>query len=122
MTDQNKKATPASAKAITPIKEKQTKNQLLQAIADKAQMDPAVVQTVLQALEEVLQGHLHRDGSGEVILHDLGIKIRRAVRPAKLARKGRNPSTGAEIIIPAKPAGHTVRISALRKMKDWVES
>jgi nucleoid DNA-binding protein len=33
---------------------------------------------------------------------------------------GRNPATGEEIVIPAKPATTRVRVTALKKLKDMI--
>jgi DNA-binding protein HU-beta len=41
-------------------------------------------------------------------------------RPATKKRLGRNPATGAEIMIPAKPASIRVRVAALKRLKEMV--
>ena len=40
--------------------------------------------------------------------------------PATKKRMGRNPATGEEIVIPAKPATTRVRVTALKKLKDMI--
>ena len=46
------------------------------------------------------------------------LKIRSVKRPATKARMGRNPATGEEITIAAKPAHNVIRLSALKALKD----
>ena len=44
------------------------------------------------------------------------------MKPASKARKGRNPGTGEEITIPAKPASVDLRARALSKAKGALPS
>ena len=48
------------------------------------------------------------------------LKITVVKKPARSARKGVNPFTGEEIMIKARPAYKTVRIKALKKLKEMV--
>ena len=41
-------------------------------------------------------------------------------RPATKQRMGRNPATGEEIVIKAKPATIRVRVTALKRLKEMV--
>lgn len=41
-------------------------------------------------------------------------------KPATKARKGVNPFTGEEMMFKAKPASKTVKVSALKGLKDMV--
>jgi nucleoid DNA-binding protein len=62
---------------------------------------------------------LGRKGPGEFNFQGL-MKLRTVNRPATKARKGRNPFTGEEIMIKAKPASRKVRVRALRSLNDMV--
>ena len=50
--------------------------------------------------------------------HDL--KLKTVQKPATKARKGRNPFTGEEITIKAKPASRKVRVRALRALNNLI--
>jgi nucleoid DNA-binding protein len=48
------------------------------------------------------------------------MKLRTVKKPATSARKGRNPFTGEEIMIKAKPASRKVRVRALRNLNGLI--
>ena len=54
--------------------------------------------------------------NGECVLPGFG----KLVKAHRKARMGRNPATGEEIVIPAKPATTRVRVTALKKLKDMI--
>lgn len=114
------KKTGATAAKPKPIAEKQTKLQVLQAIAEETGLERKQVESVFGSLAGLVQRHMQKRGSGEFTVPDVGIKILRARKPASKARKGRNPATGEEITIPAKPAHDVIRLSALKALKDTV--
>jgi len=68
-----------------------TQTQLITAVAERAELTKADAKRVLAALDEV--------------------------KPAQKARKGRNPATGEEITIAAKPASVDIRARPLAKAK-----
>ena len=106
---------PASPK---PIAERQTKLQIVQAIAEETGLERKQVESVFGSLAGLVRRHMQKRGSGEFTVPDVGVKIRRARQPARKARKGRNPATGEEITIPAKRAHDVIRLSALKALKD----
>lgn len=101
-----------------PVGEKQTKLQVLQAIAEETGLERKQVESVFGSLAGLVRRHMQKRGSGEFTVPDVGIKIQRARKPATKARKGRNPATGEEITIAAKPAHDVIRLSALKALKD----
>lgn len=114
-------AVTAPAKKLTAIAEKQTKAQILADIAEDAGVEKKAVKAVFDALQRQVQRHLVARGSGEFTIPELAVKIRRIRKPATKARKGRNPFTGEEIMIKAKPARSSVRASAMKKLKEFVD-
>jgi len=115
----------ASAKVVKksskPIADKQTKAQIITELAMDAGLEKKQVKTVLEAMKDLIERHMHPKGSGEVVLPDLGIKVRRIRKPATKARKGRNPFTGEEITIKAKPARNSIKVSAMKALKTLAE-
>lgn len=103
-----------------PITEKQTKAQIFAEIAEMTGLGKAEVKKVFSALRNVAERHLKGKGFGEFVIPELGVKVRRIHKAATKARMGRNPFTGEEIQIPAKPARKSVKATALKALKEIV--
>jgi nucleoid DNA-binding protein len=114
-----KKAAPA-APAVKAIANKQTKTQIVAALAESTGLSKKDVGNVLAGLGNMIEGHMKRRGSGEFTIPDTGVKIRRVKKPARKARMGRNPATGEAMKIAAKPASTVVRVTALKALKDTI--
>jgi nucleoid DNA-binding protein len=114
-----RKAAAPTAKPKAGIKAKMTKTAILNEIAESTNLSRAQVSSVMDELESVIERHIRKRSVGEFTLPGL-LKIKAAKRPATKKRTGRNPATGEEILIPAKPATTRVRISALKKLKDMI--
>jgi nucleoid DNA-binding protein len=96
-----------------------TQNQLADAVADRAGLTKAQAKTVLQALEDVV---LEEIGNAEKVKIGNLVQLNVRLKPATNARPGRNPATGEEITISAKPASVDVRARVLAKTKAAVPS
>jgi DNA-binding protein HU-beta len=91
-----------------------TQSQLTAEVADRAELTRADVKRVLAALEEVVLEEL---GNAEKVKIGNLVQLAVRVRPATKARKGRNPATGEEITIGAKPAAVALKARPLAKAK-----
>ena len=91
-----------------------TQSQLAAEVADRAELSRADVKRVLAALEEVVLEEL---GNAEKVKIGNLVQLAVRVRPATKARKGRNPATGEEITIAAKPAAVALKARPLAKAK-----
>ena len=91
-----------------------TQTQLADAVADKAGLSRADAKKALAALEEVVLGEI---GNAEKVKIGGVVQLDVRVRPASEARPGRNPATGEEITISAKPASVAVKARPLAKAK-----
>ena len=109
----------APVKKAPGIKAKMTKTAILNEIATNTNLSRAQVSSVMDELESVIERHIRKRSVGEFTLPGL-LKIKAAKRPATKKRMGRNPATGEEIVIPAKPATTRVRVTALKKLKDMI--
>ena len=119
-----KKAAPKKAAAPAPkkkpgINSKMTKSMILNEIAESTSLSRVQVNSVLEELESVIERHIRKRAAGEFTLPGL-LKIKSAKRPATKKRMGRNPATGEEMVISAKPASTRVRVTALKKLKDMI--
>ncbi|ODS25000.1 hypothetical protein AB835_00390 [Candidatus Endobugula sertula] len=108
-------ATPA--KKIKAISERYTKTQIVTQIADNTELSKKEVQSVLNELSDIIEGHIKKRACGEFVLPGL-MKIVTVKKPARKARKGVNPFTGEETTFAAKPASTAVKIRPLKKLKE----
>lgn len=116
----------APAKAAAPVKkikaisQRYTKTQMLTQIAENTELSRKQVQSVLDELTDIIEGHVKKRAVGEFVLPGL-MKIATIKKPAKKARKGINPFTGEETVFKAKPASIAIKIRPLKKLKEMAE-
>lgn len=91
-----------------------TQSQLADAVAERAGLSRAQAKSAIQALEEVILGEV---GNAEKVKIGNLVQLTVRLKPATKSRKGRNPATGEEITIAAKPASVDVRARVLAKTK-----
>ena len=96
-----------------------TQTQLATAVADRAQLSKADAKRALAALDEVVLDEL---GNAEKVRIGGLVQLTVRVRPAQKARKGRNPASGEEITIAAKPASVDLRARPLARAKGALPS
>jgi nucleoid DNA-binding protein len=96
-----------------------TQSQLTAEVADRAELSRADVKRVLAALEDVVLEEL---GNAEKVKIGNLVQLAVRVRPATKARKGRNPATGEEITIAAKPAAVALKARPLARAKSALPS
>ncbi len=107
------------AKKSAPIKDKLNKTQILDQIAESTELSRKQVSAVLEALTDVIEGHLKKNAVGEFVLPGL-MKITTVRKPAVKAHKGINPFTKEEVMFKAKPASTAVKVRPLKGLKDMV--
>ena len=105
------------AKKPSTIKEKYTKTQILDSIAESTELSRKQVSSVLDELTNVIELHIKKRSVGEFVLPGL-LKITTVKKPATKERKGINPFTGEETTFKAKPASIAVKARPLKKLKD----
>ena len=108
-----------SAKTKGTVKKPPTKNEVFTNIAGNTELSRKQVSAVFDELSIVIKKNLGGRGPGQFTLPGL-CKMVTKKKPATKARKGRNPFTGEEIMIKAKPASKTVRIRALKGLKEMI--
>src|SRR5690348_2942435 len=84
------------------------------AVADRADMSKADAKRALDALDEIVLEEL---GNAQKVRIGGLVQLTVRVKPATKKRPGRNPATGEEITIAAKPASVDVRARPLAKAK-----
>ncbi len=96
-----------------------TQTQLIAAVADRAELSKADAKRALVALDEIVLEEL---GNAQKVRISGLVQLTVRVKPAQKARKGRNPATGEEITIAAKPASVDLRARPLAKAKGALPS
>lgn len=112
-------AQPKATQKTTAIRQKMSKAQILAHLATQTGLTRAQVDSVLDELEVLVMRHVKKRAVGEFTLPGL-LKIRSVKRPATKKRMGRNPATGEQIEIPARPATTRVRATPLKRLKEMV--
>lgn len=105
---------------LPAIRDPYTKAQLLSALAEETGLPRKEVSAVLDALYGVIQRHLKPRGAGVFTLPALA-KISVVKKPATKEREGTNPFTGEKMIFKAKPARRTVKLRALKGLKEMAQ-
>ncbi len=102
------------------IHKKYTKQEILEEIAANTGLERKQVTAVLDELGSVIERHLRKRAIGEFVLPGL-LKIAALQKAARPARKNvPNPFKPGEVMdVPRKPASRRIRITALKKLKDF---
>ena len=97
-----------------------TKSAMYQEIATSAELTRKQVSDVFDALTKLVIRELGKKGPGTFTLPGLTrMKLKR--KPASKARKGKNPFTGEEITIKAKPAHNVVKMFPVKTLKETIK-
>ncbi len=117
-----KKPAPAPEKKVKAVKERFTKTQILTQISENTELSRKQVQSVLDELSDIIEGHIKKRAVGEFVLPGL-LKVSAVKKPARKARKNvPNPFKPGEFMdVAAKPASVQVKIRPLKKLKDMAE-
>jgi nucleoid DNA-binding protein len=103
----------------TPASSRRSRADVVRQIAEGTDLKPGKVKEVLNALQALMAADLGKKGPGEFNFMGL-MKLKTVNKPATKARPGRNPFTGEQIMIKAKPASRKVRIRALRSLNGMI--
>lgn len=104
---------------VSPASKRRSRGDAVKQIALGTDLKPGKVKEVLAVLTSIMAADLSKKGCGEFNFNGL-VKLRTVDKPATKARKGRNPFTGEEIMIKAKPASRKVRARALRTLNNMI--
>jgi nucleoid DNA-binding protein len=96
-----------------------TNAQMVREISEFADVSATDVKAVMNALEIIVLDEI--EGAQKVKIGQL-VQIQPKVRKARKKRMGRNPRTGEEVEISAKPADVVIRARVLKRVKDAAPS
>jgi DNA-binding protein HU-beta len=96
-----------------------TQAQLVIAVAERTQLSKSDAKRALAALDEVVLEEL---GNAQKVRIGGLVQLTVRVKPAQKPRKARNPATGEEITVAAKPASVDLRARPLARAKGALPS
>lgn len=99
---------------LRAIRAKQTKTEIMLSITEDTGLPRKEISAVLSSVAKLARRHVMKRGSGEFSVPELGVKVRRVQRKARMAR---NPKTGEPVRVPAKTS---VKATVLKSLKDSV--
>ena len=91
-----------------------TQTQLTAALAERADISKTEAKRILATFEDIVLEEL---GNAQKVRIAGLVQLTVRVKPAQKKRQGRNPATGEEITIAAKPASVDLRARPLAKAK-----
>ncbi len=100
------------------IKDKQTRIEILQTISDQTGLKRVEVEAVFTEMAKLVKAHMKKQGSGEIMIPKMGLKIRKVRRKPTKKRVMVSPLTGKEVVIPPKPARDDIKLVALKGLKE----
>ena len=102
-----------------PGSNKLTKAQIIAALAEGSGLDKKAVNSLLEALSNLIKKELGSEGPGEITIPNL-VKLKAKQTPATQDREGINPFTKQPQTIKGKPASLKVRATPVKALKDLV--
>ncbi len=112
---------PKSIVKSAVYKDKQTRNEIFQIISENTNLNKTQIEGVFDELNKLIEGHLKKRGSGEFVIPKAGVKLRRIKKKPTKERRMLSPLTGQEVTIAAKPARLSVKLTALKILKEAVD-
>lgn len=97
-----------------------SKSEVLNNLSTATGLARKEIAAVLEALSADISKCIGKKGSGVYQIPGL-CKIVRKQNPARPAREGTDPRTGEKVMFKPKPASTTVKVRALKSLKDMVK-
>ena len=97
-----------------------SKSEVLNNLAAATNLSRKEIAAVLEALSGDINKSIGKKGTGVYQIPGL-CKIVRKQNPARPAREGTDPRTGERVMFKPKPASTTVKVRALKSLKDMVK-
>jgi nucleoid DNA-binding protein len=107
---------------MTKVKQEKalSKSEIISALAERSGYTKKDVTAFLAMHAELMSEQLTMKGIGAYTIPFMGIRVVMMVKPAMKARMGRNPATGEEVMIAAKPKRKVVKAKIMKILKDVV--
>jgi len=105
-------------KAATKAKP-MSKSEIYATLSERTELSKKDVAAVFDAMAQLLGEQLEKKGPRVFNVPGL-MKVYVHQRKASPARVGRNPKTGEEVPIPARPATEVIKVRALKGLKEMI--
>jgi len=112
--------TVTKASKLNIPKEPYKQAEFFNVLAEQSGLGKKEVKSVVEAIVAIMRVHLLKNGPGQFMLPGV-FKMTATTKSATKAKKGRNPFTGEEMMIKAKPARRAVKVRVLKKFKNALE-
>lgn len=109
-------AEPSATGAKKPL----NKTEIVNSLAESAGLTKQQVTQLLDEMAKLIGTSLGAEGAGQFTLPGL-LKIVARIKPAKAAYEGIDPFTKQPKSFPAKPESRTVKVTALKGLKDMIQ-
>ncbi len=96
-----------------------SKSEVFSALAERTELSKKDIGAVFDAMTDLLSEQLQKKGPRVFNVPGL-MKVYVHLRKASPARTGRNPKTGEEVPIPARPATEVIKVRALKGLKEMI--
>ncbi|MFT5499921.1 MAG: nucleoid DNA-binding protein [Woeseiaceae bacterium] len=110
----------ANKSAGANTKKPPTKSEIYTNISDDTGLTKKDVAAVFESLSGQIKKNLGGRGASGLFTVPGLMKLKVVKKPARKARMGINPFTKEEVMFKAKPASKTVKVAALKGLKDMV--
>src|SRR5438477_5298559 len=120
MAEPTKPAPPATTAPKEKKPKAMTKSAVFKLLAEQSELSQKQIAEIFEALTALIKSQLGKKGPGVFQIPGL-IKITKKEQPATPERMGRNPATGDEMVIKAKPARKVIKVRALKTLKEMAK-
>ena len=96
-----------------------SKSETFSTLAERTGLTKKEISSVFEEMTKLIDENLAKKGPRVFNIPGL-MKIYVHLRKAAPARMGRNPQTGAEVQIPARPAKEVIKVRALKGLKEMI--
>ncbi|MGC1275747.1 MAG: HU family DNA-binding protein [Planctomycetaceae bacterium] len=96
-----------------------SKSETYATLAERTGLTKKDVGSVFDEMTKLLEENMGKKGPRVFNIPGL-MKVYVHMRKATPARAGRNPQTGAEVQIPARPAKEVIKVRALKGLKEMI--
>lgn len=104
----------------TSAKKPLTKTEIVNSLAESTGLTKQQVTQILDELAKLIGTSLGSEGAGQFTLPGL-LKIVSRIKPAQPEREGIDPFTKQPKTFAAKPESRTVKVTALKGLKDMIQ-
>jgi nucleoid DNA-binding protein len=97
-----------------------TKTEFLDNLANRLIISRKDAKGIMTEIKSIIVSQLGKKGPGQVVIPELDLKLVVVSKPATKAHPGKNPFTGEDIIVKAKPASKVVKARVMKGLNSSI--